>query len=170
MDFYQWGSTASERELSLPCDELLPDAELVLHRAVDVDAPSAVVFRWLCQLKIAPYSYDLIDNFGRRSPRELTPGAQRLERGQRVMTIFRLEEFEPDRSITAVRPGLAITYAALPGRLLMRIRARGRWRWRWLPYLDLVMARKQLLTLKKLAEAAPTPTPSAGAPARPTQG
>jgi hypothetical protein len=133
MDFYQWGSTASERELPLPCDELLPDAELVLHRAVDVDAAPAALFRWVCQLKVAPYSYDLIDNFGRRSPRELTPGAERLERGQRVMTVFRLADFEPDRSITAVRAGLAITYAALPGRLLMRIRARGRRRWRWLP-------------------------------------
>jgi hypothetical protein len=151
MDFYQWGSTREERELPLPCDELLPDAALVLHRAVDVRAPPAVVFRWLCQLKVAPYSYDLIDNFGRRSPRELTPGAERLEHGQRVMTIFRLAHYEPGRSITVGRGRrIAVTYAALPGRLLMRIRCRER---RWLlPYLDLVMARKQLLTLKRLAE------------------
>jgi hypothetical protein len=147
----EWGSTAAERDLSLPCDELLPDAEQVLHRAVDVHAPRAVVFRWLCQLKLAPYSYDLIDNFGRRSPRELTPGAERLERGQRFMTIFRLESFERDRHITLARGRtLAVTYAALDGRLLMRIRSRRRRR--WLPYLDLVMARKQLLTLKRLAE------------------
>jgi hypothetical protein len=147
----QWGSTAAERELPLPCDDALPDARQVLHRAVDVHAPPAVVFRWLCQLKVAPYSYDLIDNFGRRSPRELTPGAERLERGQRVMTIFRLAGHEPDRSITVVRPGLAVTYVALDGRLLMRIRSRNRRR--WLPYLDLVMARRQLLTLKRLSEA-----------------
>jgi hypothetical protein len=155
MMFYKymadWGSTQAERELALPCDDLLPNAEQVLHRAVDVDAPPAVVFRWLCQLKVAPYSYDLIDNFGRRSPRELTPGAERLELGQRVMTIFRLAHFERDRSITVTRPGLAVTYAALEGRLLMRIRSRTRWR--LLPYLDLIMARKQLLTLKRLSEA-----------------
>ena len=148
---HDWGSTAAERELSLPCDEVLPDAEQVLHRAVDVDAPPAAVFRWLCQLKVAPYSYDLIDNFGRRSPRELTPGAERLEPGQRVMKIFRLADFELDRQITVVRPGLAVTYVALDGRLLMRIRSSNRLR--WLPYLDLVMARKQLLTLKRLIEA-----------------
>ena len=151
MDFHQWGSTPEERELPLPCDQLIPDAALVLHRAVDVHAPAETVFRWLCQLKVAPYSYDLIDNFARRSPRRLTPGAERLERGQRVMTVFRLADFETDRQITVARGRrIAVTYAALPGRLLMRIRCRERSR--LLPYLDLVMARKQLLTLKRLAE------------------
>ena len=62
--------------------------------------PPALVFRWLCQLRVAPYSYDLIDNGGRRSPQTLTPGLELLERGQRFMPIFRLAEFEPGRSIT----------------------------------------------------------------------
>jgi hypothetical protein len=137
--------------MHLPCDDLLPDAKTVVHRAVSVDADPATVFRWLCQLRIAPYSYDLIDNFGRRSPRALTPGADDLEAGQRVMTIFRLTSFERDRHITiARRKWIAVTYAITPGRLLMRIRAHDRSR--LLPYLDLPMARKQLLTLKRLAE------------------
>ncbi|HKP91924.1 MAG TPA: hypothetical protein VJT75_18295 [Thermoleophilaceae bacterium] len=123
----------------------------MVDRAVTVDAPPATVFRWLCQLKVAPYSYDLIDNFGRRSPRTLTPGADHLEPGQRVMTIFRLVSFERDRHITIARGDwIAVTYAIAPGRLLMRIRTRNRKR--LLPYADLPMARKQLLTLKGLAE------------------
>ena len=147
-----WGSTPAERALHLPCDDLLPEAKLVVHRAVDVDAPPAVVFRWLCQLKVAPYSYDLIDNLGRRSPRELTPGAEDLEPGQRVMTVFRLARFEPDRHITLETRGeFAVTYAALPGRLYMRIRSRRRWP--LFRFADLVMARKQLLTLADLARA-----------------
>jgi hypothetical protein len=154
MDFYHWGATAEEKAAHLPCDDLLPAARTVLNRAVDVDAPPVTVFRWLCQLKVAPYSYDLIDNFGRRSPRTLTPGAERLEPGQRVMTLFRLVGFEPDRHITIARGDwIAVTYAILPGRprrLLMRIRTRRHAR--LLPYLDLPMARKQLLTLKQLAE------------------
>ena len=70
----QWGSTAAERAMPLPCDDALPDATDAYHRAVDVEADAAVVFRWLCQLKVAPYSYDWIDNLGRRSPQRLTPG------------------------------------------------------------------------------------------------
>jgi hypothetical protein len=64
-----------------------------------VDAPVPIVFRWLCQMRVAPYSYDWIDNLGRRSPRRLTPGLEALEVGQRFM-IFTLMSFEPDHQIT----------------------------------------------------------------------
>jgi hypothetical protein len=157
-----WGSRAAEREMSFPCDRHLPDSDLALHRAVDVDAPAAILFRWLCQLRVAPYSYDLIDNLGRRSPRRLTPGLERLEVGQRFMTIFRLVEFEQDRHVTLLHRGpagaFAVTYMVVPrgaerSRLLVRLAASGSWLVRRFgPTGDLVMMRRQLLTLKRLAE------------------
>ena len=85
-----WGTTQEERAAPLPCDRFLPEADDVADRALDVAAPPAVVFRRLCQLRVAPYSYDLVDNLGRRSPRELTPGLDDLELGQRFAHIFRL--------------------------------------------------------------------------------
>jgi hypothetical protein len=157
-----WGSTAGERTLALPCDRHLPGAATVVHRAIDIAAPAHTVFRWLCQLRAAPYSYDLIDNFGRRSPQTLTPGLDELELGQRFMTIFDLVEFERDRHITlVVRRGrfafgsAAVTYAVSRNgergsRLLVRV-ASGRSS-RLLPWLDLFMMRRQLLNLKRLAE------------------
>jgi hypothetical protein len=158
-----WGSTAAERGLPLPCDGWLAKPGTVVHRAVDVDAPPPVVFRWLCQLRAAPYSYDLIDNFGRRSPQTLSPGLERLAVGQRVMTIFDLVAFETDRHITlVVSPrarwafGLAaVTYSVSAQgrggtRLLVRIASRRASR--VLPWLDLFMMRRQLLNLKRLAE------------------
>ncbi|MGI8745658.1 MAG: hypothetical protein ACR2NN_24410 [Bryobacteraceae bacterium] len=121
------------------------------------------MFRWLCQLRVAPYSYDWIDNAGKRSPRELTPGLDQLAVGQRVMHIFRLAAFERDRHITVVMDAprakrlfgeVAVTYAVRPGRLAVKLRVRHvRRLMKWLlPWGDLIMMRKQLLTLKRLAE------------------
>jgi hypothetical protein len=56
----EWGSTAAERSASYPCEDFVPGADLELFRAIDISAPVAVVFRWLCQLRAAPYSYDLL--------------------------------------------------------------------------------------------------------------
>ena len=163
-----WGSTASERAEHFPCDDLIDSARTELFRAVDVGAPAAVAFRWVCQLRVAPYSYDLLDNFGRRSPRELTPGLDDLEVGQRVMTIFRLASFESGRSFTidahtTLFGYLAVTYrvdsvdderSRIVVKLVVAAR-RGCVAWgmdRVLPAGDLVMMRKQLLTLKRLAQ------------------
>ena len=165
-----WGSTAQERALEFACDRLVANPHDALYRALTVNTPPALLFRWLCQLRAAPYSYDWLDNLGRQSPRRLTPGLERLEVGQRVMTAFRLAAFEPDRHITAVlawRTSLfghvAVTYLIVPEaegrcRLVVKVAVayprtpigvamRG-----LLPAGDLVMMRKQLLTLKELAE------------------
>ena len=139
-----------------------------VFRAIDIVAPPAIVFRWLCQLRVAPYSYDLLDNLGRTSPRELTPGLDDLAVGQRVMTIFELVEFERDHHITLVLDrgrwlfgDLAVTYRVTPAaggsRLVVKMvaRARGllaRALQPAMPAGDLVMMRKQFLTIKQLAE------------------
>jgi hypothetical protein len=164
-----WGSTPVERRRRYPCDDVLPHRDQELFRAVTIDAPTAVVFRWLCQLKVAPYSYDWVDNGGRRSPQHLVPGVDRLEVGEQVL-IFTLASFAVDEHLTLRLVGhrlfgdVAISYVILPdgprrSRLVVKlvtVPARGlvgvvlR---RLLPVGDLVMMRRQLLNLKALAEA-----------------
>ena len=100
-----WGSTASERAGGFPCEGLIEAPDHTMFRAVDVEAPQSVTFRSLCQLRAAPYSYDKLDNLGRRSPQTLTPGLDDLQPGQRVQTIFKLVEFEPGRSMTMLSEG-----------------------------------------------------------------
>jgi len=165
----QWGSTEEERDRSFPCDRLIAAPQLTLFRAVDVAAPRAVTFRWLCQLRAAPYSYDRLDNFGRRSPQELTPGLELLEPGQRVQTIFRLIEFEAGRSLTMLHRGrlfgrVACTYLAdgldeRRSRIVVKVVVSHQPRGLLGPLLrltlppgDLLMMRRQLLNLKRLAE------------------
>ncbi len=166
-----WGTTPAERARPYACDALLPHGD-ELYRGVDVAAPAAVTFRRLCQLRVAPYSYDWLDNGFRPSPRALTDGADDLAVGQRVMTIFSLVDFTRDEHVTLRMTSrgertfgnVAVTYAVVPVtatscRLLAKLRwqhAPGRWgalRARLLAWGDLIMMRKQLLTLARLAEA-----------------
>ncbi|MFC7216998.1 hypothetical protein ACFQLX_02255 [Streptomyces polyrhachis] len=166
---FSWHSTSAEERRALPCDSLLPAATVRAHRAVTVAAPRATVFRWLCQLRAAPYSYDLLDNLGRRSPRTLTPGLDELERGQRFMGSFTLDSFERDRHLTLAADRVAVTYAVddtideqgeAATRLLVRVSARvpaARVLGPVLALGDLLMMRKQLLVLKGLAERTPRP-------------
>ena len=166
-----WGASPSEIARHYPCDELAFAADDEYFRALDVAAPPELVFRWICQLRAAPYSYDLIDNFGRRSPPRLTPGLDALAPGQGTMTIFRIVAYDAPRSLTialASRVGAAVmgdfcgTYDVRPNaggsRLLAKVRVRfpggpyGGLLRRIMPAFDLFMFRKQLLTLRRYAE------------------
>ncbi|EFH83141.1 hypothetical protein [Ktedonobacter racemifer] len=166
-----WGTTPAERALSFPCDRYLPDADGVYFRAVEVRVPAFQLFRWLCQLRVAPYSYDWIDNLGHRSPRQLTAGLENLEFGQHF-GIWQLVDFENDRHLTglATSPQVqslygesAVSYFIVPQtdetcRLIVKLRilypkkAWGCFLRLFLPVGDLIMMRKQLFNLKYLAE------------------
>lgn len=147
--------------------------ERLLTRAVTSGATPATLFLWLCQLRRAPYSHDWIDNFGRRSPRRPDPALQDLRVGQRFMTIFTLTDFVPGESVTLrINPGWptrtfgAITLKYEVGgvdrgrsqlRAAMWVPPIGRWLGSERRYLlawgDLIMMRKQLIVLSRLAEA-----------------
>ncbi|GLW14806.1 hypothetical protein Stsp01_15490 [Streptomyces sp. NBRC 13847] len=164
-----WGATAAEQEAHYPCDGLLTVPHEGWIRAVDVAAPCATAFRWVHQLAVAPYSYDWIDFRGRRSPDRLTPGLAPLEVGQRFL-VFDLVDFATDKHVTGVLPAqparrhgqMAVSYVVVPHgdgcRLLVKVDSETRrspvrrLQRRLLAWGDLVMMRKQLLTLKKFAE------------------
>jgi hypothetical protein len=152
-----WGVRPSELTVTLPCDGLRPRAGIHADRAIGIAAPVPIVFAWLCQLRAAPYSYDILDNFGRRSPQERDPELRHLEIGQRFMTIFALQSFVDGEQITLLAKGVAVTYAVRPdgagSRLHVRVLFGGPTLLaRLLALGDLVMMRKQLITLKSLAE------------------
>jgi hypothetical protein len=173
MNFRNWGVRLAEQRLRMwPADPASSaEPEAMWYRGVTVNAPTCVVFRWLCQIRVAPYSYDFIDNFGRQSPRRLLSGLDQLKIGQSVMTIFRVSDFSADRYLTIhlssplglLCRDLSITYLCLlqgvdQTRLLVRIGVNypknllGPIACLFLSAGDWVMMRKQLLTLKKLAE------------------
>jgi hypothetical protein len=131
-------------------------------RGVDVAAPPAAVWPWVRQVRVAPYSYDWIDNLGRRSPRELLDLPE-PRAGDRFTTAGgreagRIVSVDPGRQLTATIMGCYMSYVLIAGdhgstRLLLKVVSRTyRWLAPWLAIGDLIMARRQLLNLKQLAE------------------
>ena len=150
----------TEEELArrLPCDDLATGR--AVWRGVTVRATPQQVWPWLCQVQLAPYSYDWVDNLGRRSPQQLLdhpdprPGEHFSTSGGR----FRLGQVlavEHGVHLTARIMGAVMSYVLVPEgggtRLLLKIVVPGR----WAPLLalgDWPMARRQLLNLRDLAE------------------
>src|SRR6267143_1724393 len=95
-----WGTLPEERSLTFSCDRILTGPDATLYRGLTISASPQIVFRWLCQMRVAPYSYDWLDNNGRQSPRELVPELENLAVGLDVMRIFSLIDFIPNRELT----------------------------------------------------------------------
>ncbi|APE38301.1 hypothetical protein BOX37_13315 [Nocardia mangyaensis] len=181
-----WGTTEQERPEFEECMNHVAPPWDTYYRGITVRATSAVTWRWLCQMRVAPYSYDWIDNFGRRSPRQWTPGADELAAGQKILMIFQVSSFERDQHITMrIHPWLrwfwgdtCCTFRVVERpeggdcRLLMimtvhdRTGAFARYtglyalRKYLFPWGELVMVHKQFRTFKQLAEATPVTPPA----------
>jgi hypothetical protein len=157
----RWGVTPDEITRRYPCDELVASPALQAWRGVTVRATPDRVWPWVAQIRLAPYSYDWIDNLGHRSPRELralpepVPGEPFTTAAGRQLG--RILSATPAEQLTARIMGAIMSYVLVPQdeetRLLLKIVVgRGRWFAPLLSVGDLIMARRQLLNLKRLAE------------------
>jgi hypothetical protein len=158
----RWGVTDSETLRSYPCDGFVASATLQAWRGVHVDAPVEAVWPWVAQVRLGPYSYDWIDNLCRRSPQELA-GLPEPQAGERFTTaggrqLGRIVSVDPGKQLTATIMGAFMSYVLVPQghdvtRLLLKVVMRfPRWAVPGLSVGDLIMARRQLLNLKQLAE------------------
>ena len=171
----RWGVTDAEVARRYPCDDVVQAPALQAWRGVTVRAAADRVWPWVAQIRLAPYAYDWIDNLGRRSPRELR-GLPEPRAGEPFSAAFgrpagRILSVEPGVQLTGMIMGAAMSYVLVSDgeattRLLLKVAAPGRPAVsRLLCVGDLVMARRQLLNLARLAEAAPvdaTPRPGHG--------
>jgi hypothetical protein len=158
----RWGVTAEEVTASYPCDEFVASQRLKAWRGVTINAPLPLAWAWLVQVRLAPYSYDWIDNGGRRSPRELQHLADPKVGDQFSATagrpLGRILAVEHEQHLTARIMGATMTYqltALAPDRTRLVLKIVGdmpRATATLLCIGDLVMARRQLLTFKRLAE------------------
>jgi hypothetical protein len=157
----RWGVTHDETTRPYPCDAFVEAPALEAWRAVDIAAPAEAVWPWMTQLRVAPYSYDWVDNLGRRSPRRLLDLPE-----PRVGDNFTSVAGRPQGRIVSLDPGHQLTGTIMGAylsyvldaqdqrgtRLLLKVVLQATRFPRVWSVGDLVMARRQLLNLKHLAE------------------
>ncbi|MCD2192962.1 hypothetical protein LQ327_06115 [Actinomycetospora endophytica] len=173
-----WGTSSVERARATPADGLVPAPVARWTRGTTATTTRDHLWRWLCQLTVAPYSYDHLDNLdrsrgglprARSSPGTLTPGAEELRDGQPLLVLFVIDSFVVGEHLTVrlARPGpgpvaeFAITYAVRPDGERTRLVATvvvdgtrgvvGTLARQALAWGDLVMMRRQLTRLAALA-------------------
>lgn len=112
----RWDLTGNKLERTAPMngDHICSDPQFIATRAITIAAPPAQVFPWIRQMgfgKAGWYSYDIIDNLGRRSAKTINPQWQEVNSGD-------------------VIPGGLIDFHAdlvnAPHTLVMSLRAQGR--------------------------------------------
>ena len=166
-----WVSDAEKRIIS-PCDLLRDDFDPrdSMLRGISVKATPQTVYKWLNQLQYGPYSYDWLDNPGRKSPQYLIEDNPSLKPGKPALGMFNIVSCEPDAHFTSVMkpnffPGLkecAVTYIIVQHRdhcrLLVKINVIykksvvGYIMRALLSLGDAIMMGKQLKNMKRLAE------------------
>jgi hypothetical protein len=161
----RWGVTDAEVARRYPCDDFLADPGLRAWRGVTVRTSPQRLWPWVAQVRLAPYSYDRIDNLGRRSPQTLqdlpepAPGDRFTTSGNRRLGW--IVTAAPPEQLTGRIAGVFMSYVLVPDgaatRLLLKLVGPGRATAPLLCVGDLVMARRQLLNFKRLAEQTAVP-------------
>jgi hypothetical protein len=159
----RWGVTDAETRAEYECDRYVANPSLEAWRGVTVHATKERLWPWLLQIRLAPYSYDWIDNLGHRSPRELhnltdpEPGDPFSASAGR--SLGRIVAVDHQVQLTAQIIGAHMSYRLTPindrtTRLILKVVAPQSLRLvaALLSLGDLAMARRQLLNLKRLAE------------------
>lgn len=86
----RWGTTDEELRRPMPGDDLLRPGAPSTTRAITIDASPRDVFPWLLQIGYGRggwYSYDWIDNDGKRSVDRIDPALQDLAVGDRIQML-----------------------------------------------------------------------------------
>jgi hypothetical protein len=87
MIFQYWGATPEEIQSPVVGDDLCANATLIAIRSITISAPPQEVFPWIRQMgfgRAGWYSYDWLDNLGRKSATTIHDEWQTVEAGDKV--------------------------------------------------------------------------------------
>lgn len=173
----RWGTTREEADAPMPGDGILGRGSKSTTRAVTIGAAAPRVWPWLAQLgygRAGWYSYDWLDNDGRRSAEQIRPEWQRLRPGEQIMMMpgsgFDVVAVEDGHFFVARAPDGTTSWCLSVEPLdqhSCRLISRWRAQWRitpasalWIALSDpgaFIMERRMLLGIKARAERATAP-------------
>ena len=178
-----WGATAQEASGQVAGDELMPDADVVATRAVEIDAPPSAIWPWLVQMgpgRGGAYTYDWIERrlgIDIHNTDRIIPELQHLKVGDEVPMpgySMQVERLDPERAmvIRSSNHAWVWSFELRPANGHTGLISRNRFDLALLPVKDKlmtpvmepgswVMERKMLLTIKQRSEhlaQAKTPT------------
>ena len=171
----RWGATEEELERSMPGDEIVERPTFDATRAITVRARPEEIWPWIVQIgttRAGWYSYDLLDNLGRPSARDILPQFQDLKVGDVIPMSPDgkqgplVKDFEEDRWMLwwDGEGGMSWAWGLYPvgeeehTRLITRVKMRYKWLSPELlfdmlvEFTDIIMMRKMLLGIKERAE------------------
>lgn len=111
------GATDAEVEMTFPGESIVPGGIRSATMSITIDAPPSFVWPWLAQMGVDRggwYSWDRLDNFGRRSTHELHEEWQTVEVGDHFIATpdgsqwWEVAAVEPERFL-ALRMSLDLT-------------------------------------------------------------
>jgi len=85
--FQFWGATPEEIQSPVIGDDLCSDATLIATRSITINAPPQEVFPWIRQMgfgRAGWYSYDWLDNLGRKSATTIHEEWQSVHAGDKI--------------------------------------------------------------------------------------
>ena len=143
-------------------------------RRIEIKATASDIFIWLKQLRIAPYSYDFIDNRFRKSPDYIIQNLPPLKISAHFLLAFHITEFEENSFITGrycepvnspvnlymkdmyveyrieEKPAITILWCKIKGYFNTDISSRGFFF--IFSVVNKIMTERQLINIKKLSE------------------
>ena len=171
----RWGATGDELVRPMPGDEAVPAPSFDATRGVTVHAPPEAIYPWIVQIGVTRagwYSYDMLDNLGHPSARQLLREHQQIYVDQLIPMspdgkygIYVKDFRENEWILWNDKEGVTTWFWGLypEGENCTRLVTRVRMKYLWnspaalfnllVEFGDLPMMRKCLLGIKERAEA-----------------
>ena len=169
-----WGATQEEIERALPGDDMAPDPSFNATRGVTIHACAENIYPWILQMgmnRAGWYSYDVLDNLGRKSAETILPEYQSHQIGDLIPMSpdgkygIWVKNFQKNQWMLwwDKKGDTTWVWVIVPeGPNCCRLLTRVRMKYRWLSFTaplnlliefcDLPMMRKCMLGIKRRAE------------------